>query len=313
MWTRDFSRIFQAADACVQRCRDEAGDFKVTDAARIAAKIALLAFLVSSMLAAGLSLTPRAILAPLRNVRLVLVALALNFVAAPVFALALSVVIPLERPHAIGLILLGGAAGAPFLPKLVERARGDLGFAVALMTLLTVGTTLFMPFALPLMIPGLQASPWSIAQPLVVFILAPLAVGMLLRSRKAIPLATLQPILVKLGNASVLVLLTLLLALYFRDLLGVLGSGAIAACAVFLAGLYAAGYLLGGSRVEIKGVLGLGTAARNVGVALVPASQSFSDPKVMIMLVAYTIVMLIVLVPASGRLRRKALRPPAGQ
>ena len=285
----------------------------MTDAARIAARIALLAFLVSSMLAAGLSLTPRAILAPLRNVRLVLVALALNFVAAPVFALALSIVIPLERPHAIGLILLGGAAGAPFLPKLVERAHGDLGFAVALMTLLTVGTTLFMPFALPLMIPGLQASPWSIAQPLVVFILTPLAVGMLLRNQKAIPLASLQPILVKLGNLSALVLLMLLLALYFRNLLGVLGSGAIAACAVFLAGLYAAGYLLGGSRLEIKGVLGLGTAARNVGVALVPASQSFSDPKVMIMLVAYTIVMLIVLVPTSGRLRRKALRPPAGQ
>ena len=285
----------------------------MTDAARIAARIALLAFLVSSMLAAGLSLTPRAILAPLRNVRLILVALALNFVAAPVFALALSIVIPLERPHAIGLILLGGAAGAPFLPKLVERAHGDLGFAVALMTLLTVGTTLFMPFALPLMIPGLQASPWSIAQPLVVFILTPLAVGMLLRNQKAIPLASLQPILVKLGNLSALVLLMLLLALYFRNLLGVLGSGAIAACAVFLAGLYAAGYLLGGSRLEIKGVLGLGTAARNVGVALVPASQSFSDPKVMIMLVAYTIVMLIVLIPTSGRLRRKALRPPDGQ
>ena len=239
----------------------DARSFTVTDAARIAAKIALLAFLVSSMLAAGLSLTPRAILAPLRNLRLVLAALALNFVVAPVFGLALSVAIPLERPHAIGLILLGGAAGAPFLPKLVERAHGDLGFAVALMTLLTVGTTLFMPFALPLMVPGLQASSWSIAQPLVAFILTPLAVGMLLRGRQATAAgAALQPILVKLGNVSALVLLTLLIALYFRNLLGVLGSGAIAACAVFLAGLYAAGYLLGGSRMEIKGVLGLGTA-----------------------------------------------------
>ena len=285
----------------------------MTDAARIAAKIALLAFLVSSMLAAGLSLTPHAILAPLRNLRLVLVALALNFVAAPVFALVLSIVIPLERPHAIGLVLLGGAAGAPFLPKLVEGAHGDLGFAVALMTLLTVGTTLFMPFALPLMIPGLEASPWSIAQPLVAFILTPLAVGMLLQRRKASAFAVLQPIFVKLGNVSALVLLALLIALYFHNLLGVLGSGAIAACAVFIAGLYAAGYLLGGSRVETRGVLGLGTAARNVGAALVPASQSFSDPKVMIMLVAYTIVMLIVLIPASGWLRRKALRPTVGQ
>jgi bile acid:Na+ symporter, BASS family len=285
----------------------------MTEAARIAARIALLTFLVSTMLAAGLSLKPRAMLAPLRDVRLVLVALALNFVAAPVFALVLSIVIPLERPHAIGMVLLGGAAGAPFLPKLVESAHGDLGFAVALMTLLTVGTTLFMPFALPLMIPGLQASPWSIGQPLVAFILTPLAVGMLLQSRKASAAAALRPIFVKLGNVSALVLLALLVALYFHNLLGVLGSGAIAACAVFIAGLYAAGYLLGGSRVEIKGVLGLGTAARNVGAALVPASQSFSDPKVMIMLVACTIVMLIVLIPVSSWLRRKALRPTVGQ
>jgi predicted Na+-dependent transporter len=118
----------------------------MTELARIVAKVALLAFLLSSMLAVGLSLTPRAILAPLSNARLVLTALALNFLLAPAFALALTKVIPLERPHAIGLLLLSGAAGAPFLPKLVQDAHCDLGVAVALMTLLTVVTTLFMPF-----------------------------------------------------------------------------------------------------------------------------------------------------------------------
>jgi bile acid:Na+ symporter, BASS family len=145
------------------------------DAARGVARISLLVFLVSSMLAAGLSLTLRAILAPLGNRRLVLAALTLNFLVAPLFALLLTIVIPLEHPHAIGLLLLGGAAGAPFLPKLVESAHCDLGFAVALMTLLTVGTIFFMPFALPLIIPGLGASPWSIARPLVVLIFLPLA------------------------------------------------------------------------------------------------------------------------------------------
>jgi bile acid:Na+ symporter, BASS family len=279
----------------------------MTDAARIIARIALLVFLVSSMLSAGLTLTPRAILAPLRNVRLVLTALALNFLVAPAFAIVLTILIPLERPHAIGLLLLGGAAGAPFLPKLVENAHCDLGFAVALMTLLTVGTTLFLPFALPLIIPGLQASPWSIARPLAVFILTPLAVGMLVQSRDpAVALAS-QPIFAKLGNISALVLLAVLVVLHFRDLLGVLGSGAIAASMVFIAGLCTVGYMLGGSQVEIKGVLGLGTAARNIGAALVPASQSFSDPKIIIMLVACTIVILIVLFPAAAWLRRKRL------
>ena len=160
----------------------------------ITARIALLVFLASSMLAAGLSLTPRAIFSPLRNARLVLAALALNFLVSPAFAVMLTILIPLERPHAIGFLLLSGAAGAPFLPKLVENAHCDVGFAVALMTLLTIGTTLFMPFALPLIVPGLRAHPWSIAWPLVAFILIPLVAGMLLQSRNRAISAAFQPI-----------------------------------------------------------------------------------------------------------------------
>jgi bile acid:Na+ symporter, BASS family len=283
----------------------------MTEVARIVAKIALIAFLLSSMLSVGLSLTPRAILAPLHNARLVLTALALNFLLAPAFAVALTKLIPLERPHAIGLVLLSGAAGAPFLPKLVQDAHCDLGVAVALMTLLTVVTTLFMPFALPLIIPDLQASPWSIARPLVIFILTPLAAGMLLHSRDS--LVSAAPILVKLANISALVLIILLITLYFRDLLGIVGSGAIAASVIFLAGLFAAGYLLGGSQIATKGTLGLATAARNIGAALVPASQNFSDSKIMLMVVCCTIVTLLMLVPTAAWLRRKAVGIGFGQ
>jgi predicted Na+-dependent transporter len=279
----------------------------MTELARIVAKVALLAFLLSSMLAVGLSLTPRAILAPLSNARLVLTALALNFLLAPAFALALTKVIPLERPHAIGLLLLSGAAGAPFLPKLVQDAHCDLGVAVALMALLTVVTTLFMPFALPFILPDLQASPWSIARPLLIFILIPLAVGMLMQGQGSLVLV--RTILVKLANISGLVLIILLVALYFRDLLGIVGSGAIAASVIFIAGLFAAGYLLGGSQIATKGALGLATAARNIGAALVPASQNFSDSKIMLMVVCCTIVTLLMLVPTAAWLQRKRQMP----
>lgn len=85
-------------------------------------KLSLLAFLVSTMLAMGLTLTLPAIVAPLRDVRLVLLALGLNFVLAPAFAWLLTVVIPLDRGYAIGLLLVGGAAGAPFLPQ-VSKPR----------------------------------------------------------------------------------------------------------------------------------------------------------------------------------------------
>ena len=47
-------------------------------------------------------------------------------------------VIPLEQSLKVGLIVLSTAAGAPFLPKLVQGAKGNIAFAVGLMMLLLV-------------------------------------------------------------------------------------------------------------------------------------------------------------------------------
>ncbi len=46
-------------------------------------EVSLLVFVVSSMLAMGLSLTVAQIIEPLRSVRLVVIALAANFIAVP--------------------------------------------------------------------------------------------------------------------------------------------------------------------------------------------------------------------------------------
>jgi predicted Na+-dependent transporter len=272
-------------------------------------KLSVLVFLVSCMFAMGLTLTLPAIVAPLRNVRLVLLALGLNFVLAPAFAWLLTVLIPLDRGHAIGLLLLGGAAGAPFLPKVVESAQGDLALAAALMSLLTAGTILFLPFALPLMIPGLQTDPWSIARPLVLLILLPLVVGMLMKSTAGTYAVRIAPLIAKFGNAALLLLFVLLIVLNIRALFGVIGSGAILAALLYFAVLFIVGWLPGGANPKERGVLGLATCARNFGAALVPAASSFTDPKVTIMVIVCAIICLIISFLAAGWVRQKTFVP----
>ncbi len=88
-----------------------------------AATIAMLSFVVSSMLAMGAGLTIPQIAEPLRNARLVVLALLANFVLMPLGAIALAKLLWLDESFAIGLLLLGCAAGAPFLPKLAELAK----------------------------------------------------------------------------------------------------------------------------------------------------------------------------------------------
>src|SRR4029078_1661050 len=144
----------------------------------------------------------------------------------------------------------------PLCPHAVTPARRHVAPSAALMELLTAGTILFMPFALPLMIAGLTADPWSIARPLLMLIIAPLAGGMVVKSCAASFAGRAAPVLGKIGNAALLLLFALMIALNVRALLGVIGSGAIFAALLFFIALFALGWLLGGSH---RSVLSLAT------------------------------------------------------
>src|SRR5262245_2432920 len=111
--------------------------------------IAMLVFVLSSMLAMGLGLTVAQIIAPLRSVRLLGLSLVANFVVMPLVAVGLGKLLRLDEPLGVGLLLLGAAGGAPFLPLLAKMAKGNLALAVGLMVLLMVITVGFLPLALP--------------------------------------------------------------------------------------------------------------------------------------------------------------------
>src|SRR3954471_10684026 len=108
-----------------------------------------LAFVVTSMFGLGLGLTIRDIVEPLRNVRLVVVALLANFVVVPAVAFALTRILPLflpfEQDLQIGLLLIGAVAGAPLAIKAAQIADGDMRFAGSLIALQVVATVIYVP------------------------------------------------------------------------------------------------------------------------------------------------------------------------
>src|SRR5262245_14736762 len=101
---------------------------ELTDLLIRGSNIAVVVFVVSSMLGVGLGLTVGEIIAPLKNARLVALSLVANFVLAPLAAFGLWRGLGLDEPLGIGLLLAGLAAGAPFLIKLAEFSKGDLAF-----------------------------------------------------------------------------------------------------------------------------------------------------------------------------------------
>jgi BASS family bile acid:Na+ symporter len=263
-----------------------------------AATIAMLSFVVSSMLAMGAGLTIPQIAEPLRNARLVVFALLANFVLMPLGAIALAKVLQLDEPFAIGLLVLGCAAGAPFLPKLAELAKGNLAFAVGAMVLLMVGTVAYLPIVLPLLLPGITVNAWEIARSLLLLMLLPLAMGLALKARYGELAARVKPVLDWISNVSLILLVCLITAANIDKVLQVFGTRAILAGLLFIVLGLGTGWLLGGSGAGTKRVMALGTGQRNIAAALVVAS-SFSDPKVVVMVIVVAIVGLILLMPLS--------------
>jgi bile acid:Na+ symporter, BASS family len=272
-----------------------------------AANGAMLSFVVSSMLAMGAGLTIGEILAPLKNVRLVLLALLANFVLMPLCAMVLARMLRLEEPFGVGLILLGSAAGAPFLPKLAQLAKGNLAFAVGAMVLLMVVTVGYLPLVLPLLLPGVSVDPSKIAGSLVLLMLFPLAIGLAAKAYYGSLAARAKPILDWISNVSLILLVILITAANVDKVLQVFGTFGILAGLLFIAIGVAVGWLLGGSDVDIKRVMALGAGQRNIAAALVVASQSFNDPKVVVMVIVVAIVGLIVLMPLSRALGSRSL------
>lgn len=267
------------------------------------ANLGVLTFVVSSMLAMGLSLTVAQIVASLRDAGLVLRVLVANFVIVPAVALLILLVIPLGKPLSIGLLLLATAAGAPFLPKLAQAAKGSAALGVGLMVLLMVTTVAYVPLVLPLLLPGVEVNPLEIARSLVLLMLVPLGIGLLLKARYEELAASLQPAMAQASSISLLAVFVLLLALNFRTVIGTVGSGAIIAALLLIAVSFVAGYMLGGS--SSGPVVGLGTAQRNVSAAMVVASSNFTDPDVLVMIIVGALLMLLVLMPLAGELGKR--------
>ena len=261
--------------------------------------VVMLVFVVSSVLAVGLSLTVNEILAPLGRGKLVALALLANFVLMPLAALVIARVLRLDQPLGIALLLLGAAAGAPFLPKLASIAKANLAFSVGLMVLLMVLTVAYMPLVLPLLIKGVSVKPMNIARSLLLLMLLPLAIGLGVKARFGRVAQRVQPPINDLSNLSLSLLIVLMLATNIQNVISLIGTRGILASILFLLVGVGVGWLLGGPGLGTKGVLALGTAQRNIAAALVVSGQSFDDPKVLVMVVAVAVVGFLILMPLA--------------
>jgi BASS family bile acid:Na+ symporter len=261
-----------------------------------------LVFVVASMLAMGLSLTMAQIVQPLKNVRLVVLALLGNFVLVPALAFLITLVIPLDPALQTGLIVLSTVAGAPFLVKEVQAAKGDLALTVGLMFMLMVVTIFYVPMVLPLLLPGVEVNAWDIAKSLIVTMLLPIVLGMMYKSHSSEEAAHWAPLLNKVSGVALLVMLVTGLGLNLSNIIDLIGSRGFLALLLFVVGSLLIGFLMGGRDPAVRSVMGLGTAQRNVAAAILVTSLNFAGTMTLPFVLVASIVLPLILIPTARRL-----------
>jgi BASS family bile acid:Na+ symporter len=277
-----------------------------------------LSFVVTSMFSFGLRLTLSEIIEPLRDIRLLLMTLAVNFVVVPLTALLLANLLGLNEDLRIGLILISTVAGAPLVPKLAQIAKANIPFAVASTALLVVATVVYLPLVLPLVLPGVRLDTMSIVRPLAIQIVLPLALGLIVDYISRDEADVLLPALGQIANVSLTLLLVLMLGGNLGNVIDLLGTGSILAVILLLAVAMAAGYLLGGPDAPTRRTLAMASGQRNIAAAFVVATGSFADrPQVVVLLAAAGLLGMIVVMPVAGWLGKRAakegaLAPAAG-
>ncbi len=265
------------------------------------ANLLVLILLIEMMMTSGLGVSWSDLAAVVKNGRLVAQAGLANYVLVPLITILLLNLLQAKPLVAVGFLLIAVCPGAPFAPPLTAMAKGNTPIAVGLMLILGASSAIVAPLLLTVLLPfvargaDLKIDSIKIVTTLLMTQLLPLGIGLLVRSRRPQLAERLKKPASQFTAVLSVVVLVLIITLQYRTLADISWKGFAGICALLLLFL-AAGWVVGGRGREIRRAVGLTTAARNVGVALVIATASFPESDAVTAVILFAVFQTIGLV-----------------
>lgn len=265
----------------------------------------VLVYLVGTMLASGLSLTPAEIFGPFRNVRLTLSAAVGNYVLVPVIAVLLARAFGLDESLRYGLVLLALTAGAESIPLLTMNAKGNVGLAVGLLvTSLLIGV-FYVPFMLGIFLKEVQIDKIHLLIKLSVTVALPIVIGLVVKASNEKAAKFLAHYAHMVANLFMALTVLLILALNYDKFFALLGSRAIGVALIYIVLTFLLGYLLGGPEHGNRSPMAFWFGARNASISMLLATDLFPDRNVLVMASVTVILMILLALPTSFWLGRR--------
>jgi BASS family bile acid:Na+ symporter len=260
-------------------------------------------FTVTNLFNMGIQVKIDGVLAVLKKKKVIALIFVWSWVLGPALAYLIAWILPLSEPFVIGLLLSSLAPVTPFLPLTVEKARGDMNFAGALIPLVMVGTVIFMPLLAPLMIKGVTVSARSIAEPLLLSVLLPLAIGIGARHYMELVAKKIFPAVNIIAKISTIAVAIWGVVIFTQPMIETAGSFGLLSAILFMILIALITYFLGfGLKQSQRSVMSLGMLTRNGGPVLIAALAIPSYDNLILTFVILLNVGGLVLSPITARI-----------
>jgi BASS family bile acid:Na+ symporter len=231
------------------------------------------------MLGVGLRTAFGQVIDAARQVRLIGLGALANFVVVPVLIYLSLVWLPITSDVKIGIMLMAAAPIAPMAPPFVGMARGNVAFAVGLMTIIALLsvplTPLILDLALPKSTEGVALDSMQIIKTLLIAQLIPISVGMAIRQLSPKWAERLLKFVPIIGQFGLIVGVGLLLAKDAKQILslGILPHMVMAL--MVIGSIFIGDLMLIGETDDKRRSLAVSTAIRNVPLAFLIAGENF--------------------------------------
>ena len=269
----------------------------------------ILVYVISGMLALGLSQTVKQIIEPLKNVRITISAIVASYILLPLFATSIARIFGIDPTLRYGLVLLSMAAGAEVGPIFTAKSNANVSLAGGILAMSIAITIIYIPFMIGVFLPDVEVDVKHMVLKLILTIVVPLLLGLFIRARFEKVAHAAVKYLHLISRLFVIFLLLTLIGLYYKPFIGLIGTFTILAGVIYIVAAFVIGYLLGWPERGSMLAMGFMHGARNASIAVIAASSAFSDqPNVMMMIATMVILMLVILIPVSSFLKIKPVQ-----
>jgi bile acid:Na+ symporter, BASS family len=254
-------------------------------------------FVVSTMFALGLQVPLKRFVRGVRDWRTIATGALLNLVMIPALALLAATALDLGAEIRTGYLLIAFSPGAPYALKLITIARGEVASSVGLIITLQLAGVVWVPLLAHLFLDSATGLEYSqLLAAIILLQLVPLIIGLIGQGSRWMGSSLTTRATGALSNGSFVALVVLILIHDLRQVVQILDIRVLMAVVGLIIASLTTGVLLAGREPSARRSLGLISAARKGGLALVIATSTFrGDTDAVIMIVAYALIELVLL------------------